>query len=701
MPTRDCIGGAIVSKKNKKRNISASQQGKSQNNNRTFDTDDLASIMMGNNFGSNSKPQKKMKNSERKKRTNTRNSNTTVTSNGGVMAFAPYNFVPFTKKVHSLKADKQISHAIISEELYSGVIEYEIEAKTPIFVDNGRGEFHKNQYGNYSIPGSTMRGLIRSNVQVLGLASMGEDIDDYELMYRNVAGRRDRDKIVYSNIMGAGTAKFSSGNKVQQMSVLKNVRAGYIYNKNGSYIIYQTAVDKIDKQMGKMNYYILSERKIVSEYIESKNKNEFPYQFFLTDDNERMQHKINSPFVRSTDRRGKIHYTGIKSEKYKPYFQEVSYKVKNMKDVIAVGELDCYEKNGYVISSGEMNEKKAIYIIPQVDETKEPIKIPEKDVRAFKIDIEKRANKLKNFGGRELFDLPKEGEIKPVFYIQLNGRLYFGFTPRLRLFYPSTIKKGMPTVHKSGELDYAKSIFGYVDKKKKKSYKSKVSFTDAVVIDSVGELEERKYILGEPSPTCYMNYLEQDEYGTTYNSDEFCLRGMKQYWLKNKIESSNETKNKENEKVISTLNLLPAYTKFRGKVRYRNLTKEELGLLLWSIRLEENSWMNLGKAKAYGCGAVKINIISAKNVDIEKAYSFTEFHLNPYKDIEVDEMIDIYKTSMNKELKEQKIDNLLSIKSFFDMKNAEKILDESKTVYMSLDDYKQKNALPKVKDLIE
>ncbi len=686
-----------MSKKNKKRNISVSQQGKSQNNNGIFDTDNLASIMMGNNFADNSKTQKKTKNSERKKRTN--DSNTTVKSTNREMAVAPYNFVPFTKKVHLL--EKQISHAMLSKELYSGMIEYEIEAKTPIFVDNGKGEFHKNQYGNYSIPGSTMRGLIRSNVQVLGLASMNDDVDDYHLMYREVAGKCDTDRRVYNDIMNVGTEEIPSGSKKQRMSVLKNVRAGYIYNKNGRYIIYQTVMDKIHNKMGKMNYYILSERKIVSEYIECKNKDKFSYQFFLTDDNERMQHKIDSTFDRRKDKRGKIHYTGIKSKKYKPYFQEVSYEVKNVKDVIAVGELDCYEKKGYVISSGEMNEKKAIYIIPQVDKTKEPIKIPEKDIRAFKIDIEKRANKLKNFGGREFFDLPKEGELKPVFYIQLNGRLYFGFTPRLRLFYPSTIKEGMPNIHKNGKLDYAKSIFGYVDKEEKKSYKSKASFTDAVVIDSVGELEERKYILGEPSPTCYMNYLEQDEYGTTYNSDEFCLRGMKQYWLKNKIESSKETKNKENEKVISTLNLLPAYTKFRGKVRYRNLTKEELGLLLWSIRLEKNSWMNLGKAKAYGCGAVKINIISAKNVDIEKAYSLTEFHLNPYKDIEVDEMIDIYKTSMNKELKEQKIDNLLSIKSFFAMKNAEKILDESKTVYMSLDDYKRKNVLPKVKDLVE
>ena len=460
MFTGNCIGGVIVGKKNKKRNTSASQQGKSQNNNGGVDIGNLAFMMMGNSMDSSYKAQKKTNNNDRKKSVNNTKSNTTVTSNNRTMAFAPYNFVPFTKKVHLLKENEKVSHATVSEELYSGVIEYEMEAKTPIFVDNGNGKFHKDQYGNYSIPGSTMRGLIRSNVQVLGLASMGEDIDDYELMYRNVASRRDRDKIVYNNIMDAGTAVFSSGKKVQEMSVLKKVRAGYIYNKNGTYIIYQTVIDKIDNQMGEMNYYILSERKIVEEYAGCKDKNNFLYKFFVTSDNERMQHQINYPFVKSTDKKGKTHYIGKKSQTYKPYFQEVSYKVKNIKDIIAVDYPDCYEKKGYVISSGEMNEKKAIYIIPQIDETKETIEIPEKDIRAFKIDIEKRANKLKNFGGREFFDLPKEGEIKPVFYIQSEDkRLYFGFTPRLRLFYPSTIKKGMPTVHKTSGLDSARCLY--------------------------------------------------------------------------------------------------------------------------------------------------------------------------------------------------------------------------------------------------
>lgn len=712
----------IVSKKNKKKYISSSQQRDTQSKDRGIDGIDLENLvsqMMGNSISDDSKRKKKSDN-DKKKVYDTRKSDRTQNNQGHIRnkrnndftASAPYNFIPFTQKVHSLEEKEQISHLGMSEELNSGVIKYEIEAQTPIFIDDGNGEFHKNQYGEYSISGSTMRGLIRSNVQILGLSSIEDDIDNYELMYRNVAGRNyEIDRKKYKIIMGEDQIPVPDGKKGKQMSVVKNVKAGYIYNQNGTYIIYKTVKDKIHNEMGEMNYYILSERKIVNEYQQYeqckskdkyKNKDKFAYNFFLTDNDKRMQHKIDFPFIEE-DRNGRTHYKGEESKAYKPYFEEISYEIKNIKDVIAVDSPECYEKKGYIISSGKMNEKKALYIIPQIDKEKEAIEISPEDIRAFKIDIKKRESKLKNFGGREFFDLPKEGELKPVFYIEVNGdknekkRLYFGFTPRLRVFYPKTIQDGIPDEHKLRKLDYAKSIFGYVDETGKKNYKSKVSFSDAVITNSPGEMEQVQYIMGEPGPTCYMNYLEQDgDETTTYNSEQFCLRGVKQYWLKDKVEPSQEIENKE---MVSTMKPLPEKTKFVGKIRYHNLTEEELGLLLWSIRLEESSWMNVGKAKAYGYGAVKINIVYAKEIDLKKAYSLTKLCLDPYTDIEIDKKINAYKSIINQTLEGKNIDNHLSVKTLLAMKDSKKILP--KTGYMSLDDYKSKNKLPKVQDLVD
>ncbi len=139
---------------------------------------------------------------------------------------APYNFVPFYKDVVSVEKEQMMTHDKIEHELLTGEIAYTATAKLPIFISDGKEkpDFVKNERGEYMIPGSSMRGLIRSNTQILGLSSFGEDIDDYRLMYRNVAAAQGKDD-GYGAILGAEPANIGDGKSV---SVLKNVKAGYI-----------------------------------------------------------------------------------------------------------------------------------------------------------------------------------------------------------------------------------------------------------------------------------------------------------------------------------------------------------------------------------------------------------------------------------------------------------------------------------------
>lgn len=124
--------------------------------------------------------------------------------------FAPYNFISFAKTPAYVKDESRIiGHDKMSvtedgEKLYSGEIHYTLEAKTPIFIDDGTQahRFCKNAEGKYVIPGSTMRGLIRSNATILGLGNVSDDVDDYSLMYRNVASGLNKKR--YSEILGAG-----------------------------------------------------------------------------------------------------------------------------------------------------------------------------------------------------------------------------------------------------------------------------------------------------------------------------------------------------------------------------------------------------------------------------------------------------------------------------------------------------------------
>lgn len=607
---------------------------------------------------------------------------------------APYNFVSFTKNVYEYPQEKIVGHNEMSQELFNGEIAYEITAKTSIIVDDGEGHFHKNPWGEYSIPGSTMRGLIRNNVQILGLSSFGDDIDDYALMFRDVTGGDNKD-YYNNNVMGADTIPIDNGKKKSSVSILRNVKAGYIANEDGKYVIYQTDVDSIGEDYGEMNYYVLSERKIVEEYLKSKGKN-FCYDFFLHDGKSIMQNQYDKPFTKSIGKNGKPHYRGRPNGGYKPGFEEVSYKLKNDRDVIAVGARGKYEKEGYAMNSGKMNEKKAIYIIPKENKDKGSISIPMDDIKAFQIDLKKRKSTLKPY---EYFTLPKSGEFKPVFYIYSENHLYFGFTPRLRVFYTHTIKDGLLQEHKADILDYSKVIFGYSDKKK--SRKSKVSFSDAVVVGKARELEERGMTLAEPKPTSYYDYLKQEKDGkiVTYNDSKIQLRGGKQYWL-----------HKEEEKgTIGNEHFTPLEkgTRFVGKIRFRNMTEEELGLLLWSVQLEEGkSWLNVGKAKSYGYGNISLEIKEVKKINLSKAYADGEtLDLNPFENVDVEKTIQQYKDSISQEIG-KRIDEIPHIKDFFTMKDST-CIPNSKTIrYMELEEYTQRKRtrnkpLPTIRQVVK
>ena len=92
---------------------------------------------------------------------------------------APYNFVPLGSRVY--RKDSITKHNEITG--LSGSLEYQVTAQTPILVDGGDEHFYKNKDGKAAIPGSTMRGLVRSNMQILSQSSIVDDIGNAKLMY--------------------------------------------------------------------------------------------------------------------------------------------------------------------------------------------------------------------------------------------------------------------------------------------------------------------------------------------------------------------------------------------------------------------------------------------------------------------------------------------------------------------------------------
>ena len=631
---------------------------------------------------------------------------------------APYNFVPFSNTVRHYDQKSLPGHGSVvfkntegTEELISGIISYEITAKTDIFIGSGKKNgngltesFYQNARGNYAIPGSTIRGLIRNNAQILSLSEIGEDIDDYALMYRNVAGGSKKQKKRYGDILGAKAVPIIDKNgKKNSISVLEKVNAGYISCSNGLYTIDDLAepAPKIKEQ--KTNYYILSERTVIHDYLDAAPpERPCAYPLFFPGGKSILQHDNKKDF-KSDKRNGKEHYVNDKNKDYKPYVIPCSYNVSGraVTGVDVSGKLD---HEGFAVSTGKMNEHKAVYIIParkktyDESETVFPIKVRPEDIEAFRTDLKNRETTLKQFGGREHFDLPEEGKTRPVFYIREGERLYFGFTPRLRLFYDHTISEGIPAEHKKGELDYAKALFGY--SADNDAYKSRVSFSDAVMKNGKKPGETVNAILSEPKPTSYLDYLEQtDQDEMSYNDPGFKLRGVKQYWLRDKAYSEVPSEKQSKEYVLKFAPL-PQETKFVGKVRFKNLKQEELGLLLWSISLNGTSEMNIGKAKAYGFGRIIMNITDAVRMDHAKAYAMSELELYPWEKLDVTELVGIYKEQFKKSMgirPEQEA----SIKILLGMKDPLAKPDDDKIKYMDIDKKEYQNRKEPLQSALE
>ena len=163
--------------------------------------------------------------------------------------------------------------------------------------------------------------------------------------------------------------------------------------------------------------------------------------------------------------------------------------------------------------------------------------------------------------------------------------------------YKFPIADGLPPKYKeltdAGPLDCPSAILGF--SRGKLAYCSRVSFGDFAAEAGAREGAVVRMILGEPKPGYARAYLDRNSR----------LRGFKQYWLKD-AQKTDVPPGKE--KVGTALCPLPAGTRFHGVVRFKNLSDAELGLLVWSLCLDEGCYQNVGMGKPYGYGRMSVRV---------------------------------------------------------------------------------------------
>ncbi|MCG3158183.1 MAG: hypothetical protein DKINENOH_04824 [bacterium] len=554
----------------------------------------------------------------------------------GQTARAPYNFIPLPAKIVTAPAPP--SHDTYHAGTFSGWIECELETRSPLYV---RGMLTPEQYEVFgrkpaeelswdekkqrapffsnteaqiegwpipAIPGSSLRGMVRSVVEIIAHGKMQWVASQPPFTFRAVAAPDDDPlKRPYQQALG----KFS-----------KNVRAGYLVKQGEKWLIRPA---KTPQQMGWKNkaaYLKVDESGIPARALPNLRR--------------------------------------LRDSGYRPHAHEVSFEIgwppgksDGHRVVAEIGPPAApYPYRGVLVCSGNMLEtggtargsnRKNHALVLEPDEEAALLEIDAGAIQDYRDGLTAFQKDMlaPSWAGGEWGCL-KAGA--PVFYVPENDKIYyFGHCPNFRI--PARLAGGhagskraarpvdfVPAaLRDDSQLDFAEAIFGWVREDSNAAAgqgAGRVFFEDAQFKSAKNGVWLKPqpitlHPLASPKPTTFQHYLVQDQarghdpgrketlahYGTP--PQETAIRGHKLYWHKGEnLQLEASEKELEHETQLTAIVPVKPGVSFTFRIRFENLRAAELGGLLWALQLPGSTGKdychNLGMGKPLGMGAVKI-----------------------------------------------------------------------------------------------
>jgi CRISPR-associated protein (TIGR03986 family) len=550
-------------------------------------------------------------------------------------AIAPYNFVELPDKVVEAQelpsGDRYHPNKDVELPRHTGRIECTLTTESLLYTRSGWSPEDFSEYGEQAfnklpddiknkranffanpatqkqiIPGSSLRGMLRTLVEIVSFGKIDRVSGQQHFFFRAVAADKD-DPL-----------------KEEYKKYVKpqNIKAGYLEQKQDSWFIRPAM--PIDKDP----FVWVKEDKLrsISELIPMSNLSEYRPQYF-----------INISF-------GDIH-------------------TKNSRHFAGKVSSICtqYQYKGVVVTSGNMLEggtnpddltRKNHCIVREPDSKAQLIPICEDAIQDY-------FSALTSFQKKEPPFDENNGVLKKgrcIFYCQPQAGqpvTLFGQSPNFRIPYSpqgdgkaSTARDFVPDFLKDSQdklviTDVAEAIFGFVrgDKQaegRAQSRGGRVFISDGILnsnqeqqVRESQNQEPEEILLSNPKPTTFQHYLVQKKadkiqlkhYASQPPSDtevgETVIRGHKLYWHKPaKIEVPDDTSDTQTS-LIKPINL---GIEFTFTIHFENLSQFELGALLWVLSLGSNKsqtletgkegekyCFSLGMGKPFGMGAVKID----------------------------------------------------------------------------------------------
>ncbi len=598
---------------------------------------------------------------------------------------APYNFIGLDKFILERCSEENeiMNHDRYCDDLNTGCIKYEIEVLTPLHISSGEENsdkvnlLFKNPQEKYVIPGNTIRGMTRFNASVFSFASVinkstnKKDIANNRFYYRTFASNDKGMREWYNKKVGF-MARTSSG---FTYTVLENVEAGYIRKHGNGYTITPAV------KLGNKSYTSIHE-------FELRNKGIRGINYLYQDGLKKEDYKDKNLLLEK------------KNRNYRPYIKEIRYNTDGNRPIIDING----KYKGCLANSNYIDGKVHHFLIFEEDKNSEVIYVTKEQAELYIDDMKythkQNANSKKAKKAFEYYELPNR-EVKPVFFVKENNNLFFGFTPYLRLPADGDIYDGIPETHRNYKgRDFVDSIFGWLD------FRTKVSFLDALCEDPEPFNDIYQMVLGEPKPSWYKGYIKQEKENAleSYCSEKYKIRGRKFYWMKDSADtdpmlSSLPGSGKE-DRISTKMYCIKEKTKFSGEVRFENLSDEELGLLLYSLKQgDTEGYFSLGMGKPYGLGKCKIKVNQLIIDNLTERYMSFRNNSGKEKTGEIDKYISAFKKYVIDHYK-IKVNDVNEIKSYKEYSLSKHIMKNIETRYMRIDEFANRSELPTLEEVI-
>lgn len=551
---------------------------------------------------------------------------------------APYNFVPLSEEVVQVPWAEQVQQDCPFEDGVCGRLELRLLPQGPLFVRGPDDEFFHTPDGTLAIPGSSIRGMLRSVLEISTFSRM-ERVNDHTYGVRDLHNRE-----LYGRHM-ADIAQAPNGSK-QPMPL---VSAGWLRCNDG-HDQQEFPAHITPCSFAKIHYKLLLELARTRGVRTAQNPKEngyYPGRKQSSPDKYKAWHgasrevqvQVETLLLSNPPRR---------SPRLGSFGRVIGLNGNTKGTLVFTGQPNEWSAVGKPKDkrSGGGNPKQHDFVFhsPMPDR----LPVTTEVFRAFEFVHSRTGEQHRiavapnvewGYWKEHAFD---QGGDVPVFFLldDRGGVRALGLAMMFRLAYDHSTLDAVRNVQGKpveGEVDMAKAIFGHVPLERGPARGLHGGLKGRVSI-GLGRLEGGwkvgaglTGVFGAPKASYYPSYIEQGEEPgelpatdpkgrpcyRTYMDRNVRPRGWKRYLQQSGISSPEpparaDGSRSENEKVTTTIKPIEMIggAHFKVPVRVHNLRRKELGALLWALDFGglPGARHGLGMAKSLGYGSVKLEI---------------------------------------------------------------------------------------------